>query len=50
MYFDEPKETAPVQAPRDMRVVLSLNGLVLLLLGIFPQGLMGLCLTAIQHL
>jgi len=50
MYFDEPKETAPVQAPRDMRVVLSLNGLVLLLLGIFPQGLMGLCLTAIRHL
>jgi NADH-quinone oxidoreductase subunit N len=50
MYFDEPKETAPMQAPRDMRVVLSLNGLVLLLLGIFPQGLMGLCLTAIQHL
>jgi NADH-quinone oxidoreductase subunit N len=50
MYFDEPKETAPLQAPRDMRVVLSLNGLVLLFLGIFPQGLMGLCLTAIQTL
>jgi NADH-quinone oxidoreductase subunit N len=49
MYFDEPKDTAPLQAPRDMRVVLSLNGIVLLLLGIFPQGLMGLCLTAIQH-
>jgi NADH-quinone oxidoreductase subunit N len=50
MYFDEPKDTAPLQAPRDMRVVLSLNGVVLLFLGIFPQGLMGLCLTAIQTL
>jgi NADH-quinone oxidoreductase subunit N len=50
MYFDEPKDNAPLQAPRDMRVVLSLNGLVLLFLGIFPQGLMGLCLTAIQTL
>jgi NADH-quinone oxidoreductase subunit N len=50
MYFDEPKDTAPVQAPRDMRIVMSLNGIVLLILGIFPQQLMALCLTAIQHL
>jgi NADH-quinone oxidoreductase subunit N len=50
MYFDEPKDNAPVQAPLDMRIVMSLNGIVLLILGIFPQQLMALCLTAIQHL
>jgi NADH-quinone oxidoreductase subunit N len=50
MYFDEPKETAAIQGSGDMRFVLSLNGFALLALGIFPQGLMGLCLVAIQHL
>ena len=50
MYFDEPKETAAVQGSGDMRIVLSANGLLLLVLGIFPGGLMDLCLTSIQRL
>jgi len=50
MYFDEPKETVAVQGPREMRVLLSANGLLLLVLGIFPGALMGLCFTAIQNL
>ena len=50
MYFDEPKDTAALEGTGDMRLVLSVNGLALLALGIFPQGLMGLCLIAIQNL
>lgn len=47
MYFDEAEQTAPISQRSDMRLVLSLNGLVILALGIFPGGLMALCLEAI---
>ena len=50
MYFDEPKETGPVPGHRGMRVLLSVNALVLLVLGILPQGLMQLCYIAINTL
>lgn len=49
MYFDEPVETAPIAARRDTRLLLSVNGLALLLLGIFPQKLMGWCVLALTH-
>jgi len=49
MYFDDPVETAPIDARGDTRVLLSLNGLALLLLGIFPQSLMGWCVLALRH-
>ena len=47
MYFDAPLETAAIDAPLDMRMVLSLNALALLLIGIMPQGLMALSASAI---
>lgn len=47
MYFDEPAETAPIEARGDMRVLLSANGLLLLLFGIYPQAIMGLCALAL---
>jgi NADH-quinone oxidoreductase subunit N len=47
MYFDEPASTAPLAASADMRAVLSVNGLLLLLLGIFPGGLLTLCAQAV---
>jgi NADH-quinone oxidoreductase subunit N len=50
MYFDEPRDTAPIGGSGGMRVLLSTNGMLLLVLGILPQGLMGLCLVAIQSL
>jgi NADH-quinone oxidoreductase subunit N len=50
MYFDEPKEAAPVAGHSEMRVLLSLNALALLVLGILPQGLMQLCYIAINSL
>ena len=42
MYFDEPNDTAPIHAPFDMQLVLSINTLALLLLGLLPQVLMNI--------
>lgn len=49
MYFDEPA-TGEVElgASRDARAVMSVNGVLILLLGIFPGGLMAVCLQAIS--
>jgi NADH-quinone oxidoreductase subunit N len=50
MYFDEPKDMAPLTASSGMRTLLSANGMALLLFGIFPQPLMALCFAAIRSL
>ena len=54
MYFDEPDDAAPrgsvVEGPREMRVLLTVNGLALLALGIVPQPLVALCTLAIKSL
>jgi NADH-quinone oxidoreductase subunit N len=50
MYFDEPKDTAPIVADWDMRVLLSANGLAVLALGLAPQSLMALSFIAIKAL
>ncbi|MDR1969519.1 MAG: NADH-quinone oxidoreductase subunit NuoN [Burkholderiaceae bacterium] len=48
MYFDDPVGVpGPIIAPLDMRVLLSFNGLLLLVLGIVPGALMTLCANAI---
>ncbi len=47
MYFDAPITATTVVAPWDMRAVITLNGALILLLGLFPSGLMTLCLQAI---
>jgi NADH-quinone oxidoreductase subunit N len=49
MYFDAPLDTAPITPRGDMHVILSANGLSLLVLGIFPQYLLGLCVVALNH-
>jgi len=49
MYFDEPLNTMPIQAPADMKILLSVNGLAVALLGIFPQTLMSLCAFSLLH-
>jgi NADH-quinone oxidoreductase subunit N len=43
MYFDQPEDTSPIEAPLDMKVLLSANGLAVAVLGLFPQALMSLC-------
>ena len=47
MYFDAPVQTAVISAPLDVRVILTLNGALLFVLGILPGGLMALCSDAI---
>jgi NADH-quinone oxidoreductase subunit N len=43
MYFDEAAATDPVVSPISVRLVLSLNGLAILVLGLFPGLLLRLC-------
>ena len=50
MYFDDPTDAAPVSGDRDMRLLLSANGLALLAIGIVPQPLMSLCFVSIKSL
>ncbi len=48
MYFDEPTAADPVEADRAFRLVLSLNGLAVLALGLFPGLLLALCTLVIR--
>jgi NADH-quinone oxidoreductase subunit N len=50
MYFDEPVDTAPVSGSLGARVLMSANGLAVLIFGIFPGRLMALCYVAIATL
>ena len=47
MYFDAPLTASTVSAPVDVRVVLTLNGALILGLGLLPGGLMTLCADAV---
>lgn len=46
MWFDEPVDVSPIHTPMDMRVVLSLNGVLVVVLGVLPGGLLAACLAA----
>jgi len=48
MYFDKAEDSQPIQAGSDIKAVLSLNGIMVLLLGIFPGGLLALCASSIM--
>ncbi|WP_334134362.1 NADH-quinone oxidoreductase subunit NuoN [Tepidimonas sp.] len=48
MYFDAPTQTATITAPVAVRAVLSLNGALVLMLGLLPGGLMTLCVQAVR--
>src|SRR5213078_3661589 len=49
MYFDEPQDAGRIDAKLDVGVLLSANGLAVVL-GILPQPLMQLCFYAIKGL
>ena len=49
MYFEDAVDTTPIVARGDNRALLSANGLALLLFGILPQPLMGLCVVALAQ-
>jgi NADH-quinone oxidoreductase subunit N len=46
MFFDAPEDESPIVAAADMRIALSANGLLLLVLGMIPQYLLALCAGA----
>ncbi len=51
MYFDAPlSPVQPITAPADARVVLTINGALILVLGIMPGGLMTLCTQSISSI
>ncbi len=43
MYFDQPAVTDAIVAPMEFKILLSMNGLAIAFLGLFPQALMSLC-------
>ncbi len=48
MYFDEPVETGGFQEGTGLRAALSVNGVALLALGLYPAALMSWCVAAIS--
>jgi NADH-quinone oxidoreductase subunit N len=48
MYFDKPASDAPLITSGGARVAMSINGLAMLVLGLFPASLLGLCQAAFR--
>lgn len=48
MYFDTSEDKSRLEAGFDLRLMLSLNALAVLVLGLFPGGLLAVCQTAIS--
>ena len=46
MYFDEPQTESPIEAPVDFRAAISLNGIMVLGLGIFSSSLIAICMSS----
>jgi NADH-quinone oxidoreductase subunit N len=46
MYFEKAQVAEPVVAGSDMRMMVSANALAILALGIYPSGLLALCISA----
>ena len=47
MYFDEPADAAALEGAADLRLVLSLNAVLIVALGLFPEPLLELCVRAV---
>jgi NADH-quinone oxidoreductase subunit N len=48
MYFDTPTDAAPIEPRSDIRVLMSVNGLAVLVFGLAPGSLLTICERAIQ--
>ncbi|MFL6585638.1 MAG: proton-conducting transporter membrane subunit, partial [Luteimonas sp.] len=48
MYFDEPQDRVALQGSGSLRFVLSMNGLAVLMLGLYPGMLLALCSQVIR--
>jgi NADH-quinone oxidoreductase subunit N len=49
MYFETPLNPAPLDPPTDFKITLALNGLLVMVVGILPGGLLALCFSAIAR-
>lgn len=49
MYFDEPADERKLEAPADLRWLLSINGVAILVLGLLPEPLLNLCAEVIAQ-
>ncbi|MFZ1326840.1 MAG: NADH-quinone oxidoreductase subunit NuoN [Candidatus Contendobacter sp.] len=49
VYFDKPEQSEPIQMSRDTEIAISVNGLALVVLGLYPTTLMSWCLAALLH-
>lgn len=47
MYFDKPTDETPLTAGLDTRIALTVNGLLMLVLGMFPATILSVCARAI---
>ena len=52
MYFDAPlsHNAQPINAPTDAKIVLAINGALILILGIMPGGLLTLCVQSVSSI
>jgi NADH-quinone oxidoreductase subunit N len=50
MYFDEPENETPITAPVDFGAALTLNGIMIIGLGIFSSSLISICLASFSAL
>ena len=48
IYFDQPATAEPILTGGGVRAAMTVNGLAILLLGVFPAALLGLCQAAFQ--
>ena len=46
MYFDDPEHESPVVVPTDFGAAISVNGILMLGLGIFSSSLIAICMTS----
>jgi NADH-quinone oxidoreductase subunit N len=49
IWFDDAVDLSPIKTPVDMRVALSLNGILVVLLGVMPGSLLAACLSAMTQ-
>ena len=49
MYFDDAENEAPVEAPVDFGAAISLNGILMLGLGIFSSSLITICMMSFSR-
>jgi NADH-quinone oxidoreductase subunit N len=49
VYFDKPEQSEPIEMSLDTEIVISANGLLLVVIGLYPTALMTWCATALLN-